>query len=165
MKWLLRILVWLIRIAIYGGLAFVIYVGYLNWTFYTDPNLGSSRNVIPQLFVTQDINSPMLKYLNDTGHYPTTAQGLTALIQAPDGVAGWHGPYLKIPPPQTHVIVRNGIPHRYTTTSISTNDLLTDPWRTPYHYRFPGLHNPTTYDLWSSGPDKLSGTPDDIGNW
>ena len=161
MKWFPAILVWTIRIAVYGSLVIIV-----CFALYIPPSIHSGgQEQVAKLFFTQDTDNPLFKYKLATGHYPTTAQGLTALIQAPDGVAGWHGPYLKIPPPQTHVIVRNGIPHRYTTTSISTNDLLTDPWRNPYHYRYPGLHNPNTYDVWSSGPDGIDGTPDDIGNW
>ena len=35
----------------------------------------------------------------------------------------------------------------------------------PYNYVVPGKHNPTGYDLYSSGPDRTPGTDDDIGNW
>lgn len=40
-----------------------------------------------------------------------------------------------------------------------------DPWNTPLNYKYPGTKNTDGYDLWSSGPDKQSGTADDIGNW
>jgi len=40
-----------------------------------------------------------------------------------------------------------------------------DPWGTPYQYEFPGKHNPKGFDVFSCGPDRLPGTPDDIGNW
>ena len=40
-----------------------------------------------------------------------------------------------------------------------------DPWKNKYQYRFPGVHRPTSYDLFSSGPDGKEGTEDDIGNW
>ena len=32
-------------------------------------------------------------YYLDLGHYPTTAQGLAALVQRPGGETGWNGPY------------------------------------------------------------------------
>ena len=40
-----------------------------------------------------------------------------------------------------------------------------DPWQHSYVYRNPGKHNPTSYDLFSPGPDGLPDTDDDIGNW
>jgi general secretion pathway protein G len=40
-----------------------------------------------------------------------------------------------------------------------------DPWGEPYQYAYPGTRNKDSYDLWSKGPDKQSGTADDIGNW
>ncbi len=43
--------------------------------------------------------------------------------------------------------------------------LLKDPWNQTYQYRAPGRHNPTSYDLWSIGPDGVSETGDDVGNW
>jgi hypothetical protein len=36
-----------------------------------------------------------------------------------------------------------------------------DPWGKPYHYLFPGKHNPNKYDLWSGGPDGTA----EFGNW
>jgi general secretion pathway protein G len=40
-----------------------------------------------------------------------------------------------------------------------------DPWQRPYKFAAPGTHNPAGYDIWSSGPDGVDGTEDDIGNW
>ena len=85
-----------------------------------------------------------MKYRLDLGSYPSNEQGLFALKAPPADkalAAKWQGPYL------------------------DTSKELRDPWKRPYHYRFPGLHNPDSYDLWSSGPDGKSGTTDDIGNW
>ncbi len=78
------------------------------------------------------------------GSYPTTEQGLGALLGPPADLpnpAKWEGPYLK------------------------GNEIPLDPWGTPYQYRFPGDRNPTGYDLWSLGPDRTDGTEDDVGNW
>jgi general secretion pathway protein G len=129
---------WLIRIAVYGALAFALcFVAVRNLTGCTC----ASREQVAELFITQDINIPLLSYKMATGHYPTTEQGLMALIKAPTGVTNWKGPYLKC------------------------SSFPLDPWKNPYHYRYPGIHNPNTYDLWSSGPDGIDGTADDIGNW
>jgi general secretion pathway protein G len=76
----------------------------------------------------------------DCGRYPTTAEGLKALVQQPAGLTGWKGPYLKA-----------GLPM--------------DSWGHPYFYVCPGRHNPQAYDLYSAGPDGKTDTADDIGNW
>jgi len=94
-----------------------------------------------RLFVTDEVETALLSYRTDTGNYPTTAQGLRALVEQPAGVANWKGPYVK------------------------SGAKLQDPWNTDYNYACPGNHNPKGYDCWSSGSDKTSGTTDDIGNW
>ena len=76
----------------------------------------------------------------DCGRYPTTKEGLQAVLQQPSNADGWHGPYLK-----------RGVPK--------------DPWGNPYVYRQPGRHNTAGYDLYSFGPDGQEGGGDDIDNW
>ena len=77
----------------------------------------------------------------DVGRYPTTAEGLNALITNP-GIDGWNGPYLK--------------------KSVVPNDA----WKRPFQYQSPGSHG--EYDLFSYGAD---GTPGgdgynkDIDSW
>jgi general secretion pathway protein G len=41
----------------------------------------------------------------------------------------------------------------------------TDPWNHPYGYQWPGQNRPGRPDIWSCGPDGISGNEDDIGNW
>ncbi len=76
----------------------------------------------------------------DTGRYPTTEEGLGALLEQPTDVREWHGPYIK-----------RGVP--------------SDPWGNLYVYRAPGQHNTSGYDLHSFGPDGQDGGGDDIDNW
>lgn len=81
------------------------------------------------------------QYRLDVGRYPTTEQGLNALMAKPAGIPRWAGPYLKkeVPP---------------------------DPWGKPYVYKSPGEHG--EYDLSSLGRDgRPGGTGDDadITNW
>ena len=76
----------------------------------------------------------------DNGRYPTTQEGLQALVQAPPGLETWQGPYLK-------------------------KALPVDPWGKPYVYRAPGDHNTNDYDLFSMGQDGVEGGGDDIANW
>jgi general secretion pathway protein G len=78
----------------------------------------------------------------DTGRYPTTEEGLAALIVMPAQVKVWHGPYIK---------QQGGVPK--------------DPWGNPYVYRFPGQFNTAGYDLASFGPDGSEGGGDDVDNW
>lgn len=91
-------------------------------------------------------------YKQSLGNYPTTQQGLQALRTPPSDLPNpqkWNGPYLN-PEISLHPLDL-GLP--------------LDPWDHPYHYRFPGIHNPDTCDVWSVGPDGVDGTKDDIGNW
>ncbi len=81
------------------------------------------------------------QYRIDTGHYPTTEQGLNALIQRPNDEPKWAGPYLQKKVPL-------------------------DPWRRPYIYKSPGENG--DYDLLSLGKDgAVGGTKDsqDIVSW
>lgn len=102
----------------------------------------NARIQTAQIFVGQTLKGPLTEYNIQMGSYPTTQQGLQALVTAPpDRADQWHGPY-----------VENG-------------KIPLDPWSRPYHYACPGNHNKDGYDLWSKGPDKTDGTDDDIGNW
>jgi len=97
---------------------------------------------IAKMFVSQSMQAPLAAYKIHMGDYPTTAQGLQALIAPPgDKAERWRGPYLQ------------------------DSKLPVDPWGEPYQYRYPGVKNKDRYDLWSKGPDKTDGTEDDIGNW
>jgi general secretion pathway protein G len=75
----------------------------------------------------------------DVGRYPTTEEGLQALISNPGNLESWKGPYL-------------------------TKALPMDPWGKPYIYRYPGTHN-NEFDLLSCGPDGVEGGEDDVTNW
>jgi len=44
-------------------------------------------------------------------------------------------------------------------------DLNKDPWGNPYNYMKPGTKHPRSYDLFSSGPDGVKGTEDDVAQW
>jgi type II secretion system protein G len=72
----------------------------------------------------------------DVGRYPTAAEGLSALLVEPSGIAGWRGPYLKRRP--------------------------VDPWATPYAYIPPSATSPPR--VISPGPDRQLGTSDDIAS-
>jgi len=78
----------------------------------------------------------------DTGRYPTSSEGLVALVQRPGAIASWNGPYVK----------GGTVPN--------------DPWGNPYVYRSPGQHG--VYDLISYGSDGQeggTGAAADITSW
>ncbi len=101
-----------------------------------------SQKDIAKLFVTQSLQAPLNAYRIHMGDFPSTAEGLAALVAAPTNRADrWRGPYLQ------------------------DSKLPVDPWGEPYQYRYPGVKNKNGFDLWSKGPDKTDGTDDDIGNW
>ena len=107
-----------------------------------DKILGESSGSAAGLFVNESMKAPLTTYRIQVGDYPSTAEGLAALITSPaDKVDRWHGPY------------------------VDTKKLPLDPWKHEYKYAYPGTHNKDTYDLWSMGPDGVDGTPDDVGNW
>ena len=96
------------------------------------------------LFVNDTMKIALTTYKMDEGAYPTTDQGLQALVAPPaDLSATWSGPYLE----------------------DKGNVVPLDPWKQAYVYNAPGAHNPRTYDLSSNGPDRVAATTDDIGNW
>jgi general secretion pathway protein G len=74
-------------------------------------------------------------YRLDNGRYPTTEEGLRALVHPPDRL----GPSIA----------------REETRYLST--LPVDPWKSPYQYRSPVLRHPDAFDLWSWGSDRSSG--------
>lgn len=125
---LIEILIAIALVAIIAGILITNYTGMLS----------SGSEEVARIWVKQ-IDLPLIKYRIDTGNYPTTEEGLAALLVMPQGKSkGWHGPYIK--------------------------EIPNDPWRRPYQYRFPGQHNPAGYDVWSWGPAG-EGSGNEIGNW
>lgn len=109
-----------------------------------DGIFGQSQEQVARLFVGDSMKTAMLRYRMDLGDYPSSAEGLKALVVAPeDKVDRWKGPYIE---------ARGG-------------DTPKDPWGEPYQYRCPGTRNADSYDLFSKGRDRAADTPDDIGNW
>ncbi len=101
-----------------------------------------AKAVVAQTDINSSISLALKLYQLDNGKFPTTEQGLAALISKPSSAPvppNWKEPYLDKKP--------------------------VDPWGNPYQYKSPGAHNSSTFDLYSFGNDGLEGTADDIKNW
>ena len=90
----------------------------------------------------ESLASALDLYYLDNGRYPSTSEGLNALVQPSGDSGSWNGPYLK----------GNSVPN--------------DPWGKPYSYRSPGQHG--AYDIVSYGADGQeggTGAGTDITSW
>ncbi|MBI5416249.1 MAG: type II secretion system major pseudopilin GspG [Candidatus Omnitrophica bacterium] len=110
------------------------------------PRLGSrseqAKVTVAQADINSNIGLALKLYKLDNGRYPTTTQGLKALLQKPTSSptpGNWNGPYLEKDP--------------------------SDPWNNLYQYKSPGSHNSDGYDLYSFGTDGVEGNEDDVTNW
>jgi general secretion pathway protein G len=92
--------------------------------------LSSAKSSTAKLQI-EDLGAALDLFYLDNGRYPSSNEGLQALVQAPADTSGWNGPYLK----------KNNIPQ--------------DPWNNDYHYRSPGENG--AFDLYSYGADNAPG--------
>ncbi len=88
----------------------------------------------------QAIESSLRMYEMTNRTFPTTAQGLDALVSKPTS---------------------EPLPRRWTSLMDAVPK---DPWQNDYRYVYPGKKNPASFDIYSFGPDKVEGTDDDIYN-
>jgi general secretion pathway protein G len=103
--------------------------------------LSSSKSETAAIQV-KNVDAAMKLLRLDSGRYPTTQEGLQALVTQPPGMAEWRGPYL----PNTAA--------------------LTDPWGNPYRYANPGRHGEIDiYTLGSDNAEGGTGEAKDLGNW
>lgn len=101
-----------------------------------------ARVAAAQADISSNIPLALDLYEMDNGFYPTSEQGLQALLNKPStspAPLNWNGPYLKKKP--------------------------LDPWGSNYVYLSPGTHNPDSYDLYSYGKDRAEGGGDDVTDW
>jgi len=106
-----------------------------------------ARKTAAEAAMTQIVQQ-LEMYRLDNGRYPTTEQGLAALVTAPTT------------PPE---------PRRYPAGGyLGSRDKLNDAWSNPFQYESPGQHNARGFDIWSLGADGQPGGDDldaDFGNW
>ncbi|MBE7216762.1 type II secretion system protein GspG [Shewanella psychropiezotolerans] len=108
------------------------------------PNLMGNKDKADQQKAVSDIvalENALDMYRLDNSIYPTTEQGLDALVQKPNSS------------PEPRNYREDGYVKR----------LPQDPWRNDYLLLSPGENG--KLDIFSTGPDGQAGTDDDIGNW
>lgn len=98
-----------------------------------------ARTQTAQADISSNIATALKLYELDNGSYPSTGEGLNALLAQAGNAKNWNGPYLEKKP--------------------------VDPWGREYQYQSPGTHRTRDYDLFSSGKDGQPGTADDVKNW
>lgn len=124
----------LVVLAILGLLAAIVAPQVLRY-------LGTSRTQTAKVQI-ENIQAALDQFQLDVGRYPSTDEGLDALVKAPSTAANWNGPYLK------------------------KESGLMDPWGTRYSYRIPGKHGDVdVYSLGSDHAEGGEGEAKDVGNW
>lgn len=98
-----------------------------------------ARSAAAEADIRSNIATALKLYELDNGNFPTTEEGLGALLTKPSSATNWNGPYLEKKP--------------------------IDPWGREYKYKSPGDHRAGDYDLYSVGKDGVEGTADDVKNW
>lgn len=128
---LIELLVVLIIIGLLAGVVLPNVIG----------QVGRSKSQTARLQI-EELGGALDIFRLETGRYPTSREGLQALVEQPGDLQGWNGPYLK----------KKIVPD--------------DPWNRSYHYRAPGEHGP--YDLFTLGRDGTEGGEDedaDVVSW
>jgi len=95
--------------------------------------LGSAKEKIAHQSIER-LATVLDMYKLDIGSYPTSEQGLQALVASPPGVARWNGPYVK------------------------GGKIPDDPWGRPFQYRIPSQRTGYDFDLYSLGPPNERGS-------
>ena len=95
-----------------------------------------ARRSVAKTDIEANLSVALDLYEMDNGAYPASFENLRT---KPTEATNWKGPYIKKSP--------------------------LDPWGRAYVYKFPGTHNPESYDLYSLGKDGQEGGGDDVANW
>lgn len=95
----------------------------------------------------RSIEQALAAYELDNGRYPTSQQGLMALVREPN---------------------TEPRPRRYQPGGYVTKDKIMDPWGSEFRYDIPGANNSHSFDLYTYAADAVQGgegVNSDIGNW
>lgn len=96
-----------------------------------------ARKAAAKADIEANIATALKLYELDNGSFPSTSEGLAALLTKSGSARNWNGPYLEKRP--------------------------LDPWGSEYKYVYPGEHR-ADYDLYSLGRDGTE-SEDDVKNW
>jgi general secretion pathway protein G len=99
-----------------------------------------ARGTAAKADIDANIATALKLYELDNGEFPSTSEGLNALVTKSSGANNWKGPYLE----------KGKVP--------------LDPWGREYKYKSPGDHRTQDYDLYSLGKDGVE-SADDVKNW
>jgi general secretion pathway protein G len=112
----------------------------LGGAIFAMKGIGDSAKLTQVRSDCSSLGNALDMYKLNAGGYPTTQQGLKALVDKPTSN----------PPPRMWVRIFDKVP--------------LDPWNNEYLYRFPGRKNATKYEIISKGPDGQEGTGDDLSS-
>ena len=93
-------------------------------------HVGTSRHKTERI-QDEELSTALENFRLEAGRYPSSEEGLAALVVRPDSLTRWYGPYIR----------KKTVPQ--------------DPWGVDYHYRSPGQFG--AYDLYSLGRDNQQG--------
>ena len=123
----------LVVLAIIGLLAALVGPNVMN-------SLGGAKTKTAGIQI-KDLEQALEMYKLDVGRYPSSSEGLQALVKKPGSATGWNGPYLK-------------------------SDVPVDPWNREYQYKFPGEHGEVDiFTYGANGSPGGDGEDTDVGNW
>ena len=117
-------------------------VGYNVFAQVDKARVNTARATMSQIETALEL------YRMDNSRYPTTEQGLQALVSKPTGS----------PEPRSYP----------SGGYLKKRGALVDPWGNPFQYESPGSQSGGEYDLWSMGADGSPGgtdTDSDVTNW
>lgn len=97
-----------------------------------------ARIVAAQVDIDANIATGLKLYELDNGYFPSSEEGLKALLVKPSSASNWNGPYIEKKP--------------------------IDPWGREYQYKSPAAKSAQDYDLYSLGRDEQK-SDDDVTNW
>lgn len=101
-----------------------------------------STRRVTRIMVDQTIPEALERFEKDVGRYPSTAEGLSALLHAPEGLQStWRGLYVDWP-----------------------GRFPVDAWGHLYRYCSPAKRSAAGFEVWSLGQDGYP-SDDDTGNW
>ncbi|BCU79034.1 type II secretion system major pseudopilin GspG [Luteolibacter sp. LG18] len=109
----------------------------LGGAIFAMKGIGNQAKITQTTADMKSLGSSLEMYKINAGNYPTTQEGLDALVHRPASARKW----------------------AQTMTAVPT-----DPWKNQYGYKFPGRKKPAEFEIISKGPDGIEGTEDDLSS-